>query len=70
MTYQGRDEIRGWRENNSQFEYTTTVTSSDHAADGTYRVTTHIEGNFPGGTAGPGAHVGREGIPHSSRTMA
>ena len=50
-TYHGRDEIRDWRENNSQFDYTTAVTGSDQAADGTYRVTTHIEGNFPGGAA-------------------
>jgi ketosteroid isomerase-like protein len=51
-TYTGHDEIRRWRsEGPAQFDYTTTVTSSEPEADGGYTVGTRVVGNFPGGTA-------------------
>ena len=47
----GLDEIRGWRTGAaSEYEYTTTITSSEALGDERYRVTARLEGNFPGGT--------------------
>jgi ketosteroid isomerase-like protein len=52
VTYQGRAEITGWRENlASQWEYTTEVRTSEPVGTDGYRVTVRIVGNFPGGTA-------------------
>jgi ketosteroid isomerase-like protein len=48
-TYRGRDAIRAWREAlASTFTYTVEVTGTEAVGD-EYRVTTHIEGDFPGG---------------------
>jgi hypothetical protein len=50
--YTGRDEIIGWREKTaSQWIYTTTITGSEPIGPAQYRVTAHLEGNFPGGVA-------------------
>jgi ketosteroid isomerase-like protein len=47
----GLDAIRGWRTGAaSEYEYTTTITSSGALGDDCYRVTARLEGNFPGGT--------------------
>jgi ketosteroid isomerase-like protein len=52
VTYRGRAEITGWRENlASQWEYTTEVRTSEPISAAEYRVTVRIDGNFPGGTA-------------------
>jgi hypothetical protein len=52
ITYQGRDEIVGWRESTAtKWEYTSEVTGSERADDGAYLATVHVEGNFPGGVA-------------------
>jgi hypothetical protein len=51
-TYTGRDEIIGWREKTaSQWIYTTTVTGSEPVGASRFRVTAHLEGDFPGGVA-------------------
>jgi hypothetical protein len=52
QTYVGRAAIKGWRDAlASQFTFTSTVTGSEPAGEGSYLVTAHIEGDFPGGVA-------------------
>jgi ketosteroid isomerase-like protein len=51
-TYRGRAEIIGWRTALAgQWTYTSAVTGSAAAGPSGYRVTVHVEGDFPGGTA-------------------
>lgn len=51
-TYAGRDEIIGWKEKTaSQWTYTTTITGSEPIGASEFRVTAHLEGDFPGGVA-------------------
>ena len=48
--YEGIAEIRGWRESvASRFTYTTEITRVERASDQVYVVSTHLEGDFPGG---------------------
>lgn len=48
--YHGITEIRGWREGlASRFTYTTEITGAEATGDREYLVTTHLEGDFPGG---------------------
>lgn len=48
--YHGVAEIRRWREGTaSRFTYTTEITEVEQVADGEYVVSTHLEGDFPGG---------------------
>ena len=48
--YHGVAEIRGWRDGlASRFTYTTEITKAEQTDDGTYVVSTHLEGDFPGG---------------------
>jgi hypothetical protein len=52
VTYQGHDAIVGWREQTAaKWEYTSEVTHTEPAGDGGFRVSVHVEGNFPGGQA-------------------
>ncbi|MCB0896577.1 MAG: nuclear transport factor 2 family protein [Nocardioidaceae bacterium] len=48
--YHGVAEIRRWRESvASRFTYTTEITKAEETGDGGYVVSTHLEGDFPGG---------------------
>lgn len=48
-TYRGRDEVAHWLTTaSSEFTYTRTLVSTEETATG-WLVTSHIEGNFPGG---------------------
>jgi ketosteroid isomerase-like protein len=48
--YVGVVEIRRWRESvASRFTYTTEITGSEQTEAGEYVVSTHLEGDFPGG---------------------
>lgn len=48
--YEGIAEIRGWRESvASRFTYTSEITRVEPASDQEYVVSTHLEGDFPGG---------------------
>jgi hypothetical protein len=48
--YHGVSEIRTWRESvASQFSYTTEITGTKQTGDREYVVSTHLEGDFPGG---------------------
>jgi hypothetical protein len=48
--YDGVAEIRGWRESlASKFTYTTEITGVEQLDDRQYLVSTHLEGDFPGG---------------------
>ena len=48
--YHGVAEIRTWRESvASQFSYTTEITGTEQTGDREYVVSTHLEGDFPGG---------------------
>ncbi len=48
--YNGIAEIRGWRENvASAFTYTTEITGVEPVGADEYVVSTHLEGDFPGG---------------------
>jgi ketosteroid isomerase-like protein len=48
--YYGVAEIRTWRESvASQFTYTTEITGVEQTGDREYLVSTHLEGDFPGG---------------------
>ena len=69
-TYVGRDAIRGWREGlASKYTYTVTVTGSAPVGDG-FDVTTHLEGDFPGGEADLTYHFGlRDGLITSLRIL-
>jgi hypothetical protein len=52
VTYHGRGEIVRWREETlAKWTYTTTVTGSAPTGADEYRVTAHLEGDFPGGEA-------------------
>ncbi len=52
VTYRGRAQIIGWREETAkQWTYTSNVVGSEAVEDGPYRVVVHVEGNFPGGVA-------------------
>jgi uncharacterized protein (TIGR02246 family) len=49
-SHHGRDEIRRWHEGTlTTFTYTVTVIGTEQTAPGEYRVSTHLEGDFPGG---------------------
>ncbi|WUJ70204.1 nuclear transport factor 2 family protein [Kribbella soli] len=49
-TYTGHDEIHRWRENEaSQYTYTVELSHVEKLDDDRYVVTTHLEGDFPGG---------------------
>lgn len=51
-THTGADEIRWWLDNAaSEYTYTRTLTGIEHEGDGSYIVSTHLSGNFPGGEA-------------------
>ncbi len=51
-TYRGQAEIIGWRTALAgQWTYTSTVTGTEPVSADEFRVTVHIEGNFPGGVA-------------------
>jgi SnoaL-like domain len=53
QAYVGRAEIRRWRqEASSKWTYTSENTEAEQVAATGYHVVTHLEGNFPGGTAG------------------
>lgn len=48
--FRGVAEIRGWRNGlASRFTYTTQITGTEVVADDVYVVSTHLEGDFPGG---------------------
>lgn len=48
--YHGVAEIRAWRESlASQFTYTTEINGAEQTGDREYLVSTHLEGDFPGG---------------------
>lgn len=48
--YHGVAEIRGWRTGvASRFTYTTQIIGAEAVGDGVYVVSTHLEGDFPGG---------------------
>jgi ketosteroid isomerase-like protein len=48
--HHGVAEIRGWREGRAtQFTYTTEITGVEQLGDGEFVVSTHLEGDFPGG---------------------
>ena len=48
--YHGLAAIRGWRESvASTFTYTTKITGTEQTRDGDYLISTHLEGDFPGG---------------------
>jgi uncharacterized protein (TIGR02246 family) len=49
-TYTGRDEIIAWRKSiATQWTYTTQLTGSQAIGPDDYRITVHLEGDFPGG---------------------
>ena len=49
-TYKGHDEIHSWRENAaSEYTYTVEITHAEKIDDTHYVLTSHLEGNFPGG---------------------
>jgi uncharacterized protein (TIGR02246 family) len=49
-TYTGRDEIITWRNTiATQWTYTTQLIGSQAIAPDDYRITVHLEGDFPGG---------------------
>jgi hypothetical protein len=48
-TYTGRDEIIAWRHDTNKWTYTTELTSSESISPEEYRITVHLEGDFPGG---------------------
>jgi ketosteroid isomerase-like protein len=48
--YHGVAQIRTWRESlASQFTYTTEITGAEQTGDREYTISTHLEGDFPGG---------------------
>lgn len=48
--HHGRAEIRAWREGvATRFTYTTEITGVEQTGDDEYTVSTHLEGDFPGG---------------------
>lgn len=51
-THTGTDEIRWWLDNAaSEYTYTRTLTGVEDERDGSYIVSNHLSGNFPGGEA-------------------
>jgi hypothetical protein len=48
-TYTGRDEIIAWRHDTNKWTYTTELTASESISPDEYRITVHLEGDFPGG---------------------
>ena len=49
--YWGADEVRRWRESvATRFTYTSEITGTERTGAGEYLVSTHLEGDFPGGT--------------------
>jgi ketosteroid isomerase-like protein len=49
-TYLGPAAIREWSDSlAAKYTHTVTVTGATHVAGGEYEVTTHLEGDFPGG---------------------
>ena len=49
-TYTGHDEIHRWREAEaSKYTYTVEISHVEKFDDGHYVVSTHLEGDFPGG---------------------
>jgi ketosteroid isomerase-like protein len=49
-TYTGPDEIIGWRKDTaSKWTYTSELTASEAVSADEYRITVHLEGDFPGG---------------------
>jgi ketosteroid isomerase-like protein len=51
-TYQGRDEIRAWRDDvAAKYTFTSTVLDTKQTGNDTYQVTTLLRGDFPGGEA-------------------
>ncbi|PRY37932.1 nuclear transport factor 2 family protein [Umezawaea tangerina] len=50
VTYRGRAEIAAWQERTSaQWTFTSTVTGERSLGEDRHLVTTHVEGDFPGG---------------------
>lgn len=48
--YWGAEEVRRWRESvATRFTYTSEITGAERTADGEHLVSTHLEGDFPGG---------------------
>lgn len=48
--YDGIAEIRRWREGvASRYTYTTEITGTEQTSADEYTITTHLEGDFPGG---------------------
>ena len=48
--YHGTDEIRGWLEQAaSEYTFTRSLVGAEATGPGTWIVTNHLEGNFPGG---------------------
>jgi hypothetical protein len=51
-THTGTDEIRWWLDNApSEYTYTRTLTGVEDESDGSYIVSNHLSGDFPGGEA-------------------
>jgi hypothetical protein len=51
-THVGTEAIRAWRTGaSSAYEYTAEVTARTPLGSQAYRITQHLEGTFPGGTA-------------------
>lgn len=49
--YWGAEEVRRWRESvATRFTYTSEITGTEVTAAGEHLVSTHLEGDFPGGT--------------------
>jgi hypothetical protein len=49
-TYTGTTEIRAWLDRaSSEYTYTRSLTGVDDHGDGTFTVSNHLEGDFPGG---------------------
>src|SRR5277367_1616344 len=52
VTYRGHQQIIAWREElTGKWIYSSTITGSETNGEQAYRVTVHVEGNFPGGVA-------------------
>ncbi|MCW2857018.1 MAG: hypothetical protein JWR52_2633 [Marmoricola sp.] len=50
QSYHGAEEIRAWRESlASRFTYTLEITGVEQTGEDAYVVSTHLEGDFPGG---------------------
>jgi ketosteroid isomerase-like protein len=50
LTHRGTEEIRRWLErSSSEYTFTTELTGAERLDDQRYVVTSHLEGDFPGG---------------------